>query len=84
MNNVIMRLVTVAEGYAPLTAVETVGTFTISALPGNAANVFFKGDDGSDVPWVPSEWHIFKHVNLAAILVKGAVGDKVSVVGGTW
>jgi hypothetical protein len=84
MNNVIMRLVTVTAGYTPLTAVETVGTFTVSALPGNTGNVLFKGDDGSDVPFIPGEWHILKHVDLHAIQVKGTVGDKVSVVGGTW
>ena len=84
MNNVIMRLVMVTAGYVPLASVATTGTFTVSALPGNTGNVLFKGDDGSDVPWIPGEWHIFKHTDLHTIQVKGTVGDKITVVGGTW
>ena len=84
MNNVIMRKVAVTSSYAPLIAGSLVGTFTISCPPGNSGPVNFLGDDGSDVPWIPGEWHIFKHVDLHAIQVKGTVGDKVTVVGGTW
>ncbi|MCX5683760.1 MAG: hypothetical protein NT049_08755 [Planctomycetota bacterium] len=85
MNNVIMRLITLDGGdYRPLSTVSLVGTFTISCPPANTASVRFKGDDGSDVPWIAGEWHEFKCVDLSGIQVKGAAGDTVSVVGGTW
>jgi hypothetical protein len=84
MNNVIMRKVTVTSAYAPLVAESVVGTFTISCPPSNSGPVNFLGDDGSDVPWIPSEWNIFKHIDLHTIQVKGTVGDKITVVGGTW
>ncbi len=84
MNNVIMRHVDVTETYQPLSGVQLVGTVTISTPPGNSADVLFRGDDGSDVPWIPGEWHDFISVNLAEIFVKGAVGDSVVIVGGTW
>jgi hypothetical protein len=84
MNNVIMRKIAVSSSYAPLVSGSLVGTFTISCPPANSGPVNFLGDDGSDIPWVASEWHIFKHVDLAAIKIKGTAGDVVTVVGGTW
>ena len=84
MNNILMRQVAVGADYAPLAAVQTVFSGTISCPPANAAVVYFKGDDGSDVPWVAGEWHEFKSVNLAEIQIKGTPGDTVTVVGGTW
>ena len=84
MNNVIMRKIDVTASYTPLATEKTVVTVTISAPPTNAANVLFKGDDGSDVLFVPGEWHRFKSINLADIQIKGTVGDVVTLVGGTW
>ena len=86
MNNVIMRLITLdGGGYKPLVSEPLVaGTVVVSCPPANAGPVYFKGDDGSDVPWTPSEWHEFKGVDLNGILVKGAAGDTVTLVGGTW
>lgn len=84
MNNFIMRKIDVAADYQPLSDVRLVGSVTLSCPPGNAANVYFKGDDDSDVPWVPGEWHEFQSINLAEIEIKGTVGDSVTVVGGTW
>ena len=84
MNNVIMRNITVTGSYQPLSSEKLVGSVTISAPPTNAGNVSFKGDDGSDVPWVPGEWHDFRSVNLAEIEIKGTPGDTVTIVGGTW
>jgi len=84
MNNTIMRKVTVVANYQPLSATELIGSVTISAQPTNSGPVYFKGDDGSDVPWLPGEWHRFVSVNLAEIEVKGTPGDVVTVVGGTW
>ena len=84
MNNIIMRKIDVTEDYTPLAAEKTVCTVTISAPPTNSANVFFKGDDGSDVPWISGEWHTLKSVDLADIQVKGTVGDVLTIVGGTW
>ena len=84
MNNAIMRKVTVTAEYAALASAETVASVTISTPPTNAGAVYFRGDDGSDVPWVPGEWHDFESVNLAAIFVKGTPGDLVTIAGGTW
>ena len=84
MNNTIMRKITVTAEYQPLSAERLVGSVTISTPPTNEADVVFRGDDGSDVPWVPGEWHHFRSVNLAEIKVKGSAGDSVTVVGGTW
>ena len=67
--------------YEPLSASSLMGSVTISCPPDNAGNVFFKGDDGSDVPWIPGEWHEFARVNLNDIQVKGTAGDVVTVVG---
>ncbi|MFO8015096.1 MAG: hypothetical protein R6X20_17550, partial [Phycisphaerae bacterium] len=68
----------------PLAASTTVASVTISCPPANAGTVYFKGDDGSDVPWVPGEWHSLVRVNLAEIEVKGTPGDVITLVGGTW
>ena len=84
MNNVLMRKVDVTGAYEPLVAERTVVSVTVSCPPTNAQVVYFKGDDGSDVPWLPGEWHEFRHVDLAAIEVKGTPGDTVTLVGGTW
>ena len=84
MNNVVMRKTTVTGDYQPLVPARLVASVTISTPPTNAGNVLFKGDDGSDVPWVPGEWHEFRSIDLAGVQVKGTPGDVVSLVGGTW
>jgi hypothetical protein len=85
MNNVIMRVVTIGADYQPLVSESLVaGTVVISCPPANAGPVFFKGDDGSDVPWVSGEWHQFRGIDLHEIQVKGTVGDTVTLVGGTF
>ena len=84
MNNVFMRKIDVTGNYLPLVSEKTVVTVTISTPPTNADNVLFKGDDGSDVFFLPGEWHFFKSVNLADIQIKGTVGDVLTLVGGTW
>lgn len=84
MNSTIMRRIAVATDYRRLSATPLVGSFEISAVPTNAASVCFLGDDGSDVPWVPGEYHAVYRVDLSRILVKGTPGDQVTVIGGTW
>ena len=84
MNNTIMRKIDVTADYQPLASGRLVGSVEISCSPDNAGAAYFLGDDGSDVPWVPGEWHHFRSVNLAEIKVKGTAGDVVTVVGGTW
>lgn len=84
MNNVIMRQVAVTAEYQALSPVGLIGGVTISCPPTNAQPVFFRGDDGSDVRWLPGQWETFRGVNLAEIFVKGAPGDVVTIVGGTW
>jgi hypothetical protein len=84
VNSTIMRRIPVTADYQPLSAVALVGSFEISAVPTNAASVFFQGDDGSDVPWMPGEYHAVYRVDLSRILAKGTPGDQVTVIGGTW
>ena len=84
MNNIIMRRVPVAADYQPVVTESLVASVTISTPPGNQATVYFKGDDGSDVPWAPGEWHVFRSVDLSTVQIKGTDGDIVTVVGGTW
>jgi len=84
MNNTIMRQIDVTADYQPLVADRLVATVTISCAPDNADVVYFLGDDGSDVPWRPGEWHSVHRVDLSEIQIKGTVGDTVTLVGGTW
>lgn len=84
MNNTVMRKITVTGTYQPLASSRLVASVTISCPPGNAGGVLFKGDDGSDVPWLAGEWHEFRSVDLSAVQVKGTPGDVVTVIGGTW
>ena len=84
MNNAILRKIDVTASYQPLVSESLVASVTISTPPTNSATVYFKGDDGTDVPWVPGEWHEFRSIDLAAIEIKGTVGDVVTVIGGSW
>ena len=84
MNNFIIRKVTVTASYQPLVSTKVIGSVTISCPPTNTGNVLFKGDDGTDVPWMPGEWHEFVSVNLNEMQIKGNAGDSVTVIGGTW
>ena len=84
MNNTVMRKVVVTAAYQPLVAQQLIATVEISALPSNVGPVFFQGDDGLDVPWIPGEYHTLNQINLAELKIKGTPGDAVSIVGGTW
>ncbi len=84
MNNVIMRKIVVTAEYQPLADRQLVGSVTISTPPGNGTDVIFRGDDGGEVPWIPGQWHDFRSIDLSAVQVKGAPGDVVTVVEGTW
>ena len=80
-SNIYMRTVDVTTSYAALESARTVASVTISCPPGNAGNVTFKGDDGSDVPWIPGEYHSFRDIDLSQIEIKGTSGDTVTIVG---
>jgi hypothetical protein len=84
MNNVIQRRIAVGAAYAPLSATPLVFSGDISCEPSNGAVVYFRGDDGSDVPWQKAEWHSVRGIDLATVFIKGTVGDHVTVIGGTW
>jgi hypothetical protein len=84
MNNTIMRKIVVTGTYAPLVSESLVGSVTISCLPTNAGDVFFKGDDGTDVPWKPGQWIDFRRIDLAKVEIKGTPGAVVTAIGGTW
>lgn len=84
MNNAIMRRVEVAADYQPLSDRKLVASVALSCLPSNSGPVYFRGDDGSDVPWMAGEWHEFWSVNLNEILIWGTPGDVITIIGGTW
>jgi hypothetical protein len=84
MNNLIMRKVNVTSSFQSLVSGRLVGSVTITAAPGNASEVYFRGDDGSEVPWVAGEFHSLRSIDLSSIQVKGNPGDLVTIVGGTW
>ncbi len=81
MNNTIMRKVEITENWKPLNQGSLFFAGSISCPPENAADVTFEGDDGSEVPWVPGEWHDFTLIDLSAVRVKGAAGDVVTIIG---
>ena len=85
MNNIVMRKVVVGADFQPITAqANEVATVEVSASPDNSGPVFFLGDDGSEVPFLPGEYHQFVRINLADLKVKGTPGDVVTFIGGSW
>ena len=84
MNNVIMRRIVVTPDFAPLSSGQLIGSVEISASPLNSAAVVFEGDNGDEVEWLPGEYHSFRRVDLSSIRLRGASGDVVTIVGGTW
>jgi len=83
-NNMILRRVEVTEGYRPLSERSLVMSGEICAPPFNPGPVFFRGDDGSDVPWIAGETHLAVRCDLSSLFVKGPEGAIITVVGGTW
>ena len=84
MNNIVQRRIVLDGSWQALAAAPLIATVDISCLPSNTGPVSFQGDDGSEVPWIPGEWHQFVSVDLAAIRVRGTIGDALTVIGGTW
>ena len=85
MNNLVQRVISVTPDWQPATALpEEIASVDVLALPTNAGPVEFLGDLGQAVPWQPGEWHSFSGINLAALRMRGLLGDRVTVVGGTW
>ena len=85
MNNIVMRKIVVTAQYQPLSDKDVeVVTVDVSTPPTNANVVFFRGDNGVDVPWIAGEYHTLKRINLAEVMVRGQPGDVVTLVGGTW
>jgi hypothetical protein len=84
MNTVIQRKIEVTPDYQPISSERLIGTFEISCLPTNADDVFFLGDDGSDVPWCSGEWHLLPRIDLSSVQIKGTIGDAITVIGGTY
>ena len=82
MQNIIQRVVTVTDSYAPPFPSRLIGTVTVTCLPGNAGTVYILSDDGlSDVPWAPGECVDFHSVDLASFQIKGTPGDKLTFKG---
>lgn len=84
MNNVIMRKVELTEDYRPLSDRPLVMSGEICAPPFNAGPVYFRGDDGADIPWIPGEFHRVVRCNIADIHAKGPEGCILTIIGGTW
>ena len=84
MNNVIMRKVELSGDYRPLSDRSLVLSGVISAPPYNPGPVFFRGDDGSDVPWIAGEFHTVVRCDMAELHAKGPEGAVLTIVGGTW
>ena len=84
MNVIIQRKIDVQTSYTQLVKESTIVSGEILCPPGNAGVVYFRGDDGADVPWQAGEWHEVHAVDLAKIQIKGTVGDIVTFVGGIW
>jgi hypothetical protein len=85
MNNIIMLKVTGNYGTQPLSATKLIASVTISCPPTNAGTVYLKvGTSGTEVPWVPGEWHEFKNIDLSTLYVRGNPPDTVTIIGGTW
>lgn len=84
-NSIVIRKATVGAAFAPLVSeAHLIASVEIACLPGNAGPITFLGDDGSEVAWVPGEYHEFKSVDLSKISVKGTPGDALNIIGGTW
>jgi hypothetical protein len=83
-NNLIMRRKAVAADWQPLVDARLIGSGVISCPPTNSGNIIFEGDDGSEVPWLPGEWHAVRCVDFNEVRVKGTPGDMVEIKGGTW
>jgi hypothetical protein len=84
VNNLVQRRIALTADWQPLSAVSLVASVDVSCPPMNAGVAWFQGDDGSEVPWIPGEWHQFLRVDLGAIRVRGTPGDAITVIGGTW
>ena len=84
MNNTYFASIVLAADYQALAAERTVLTVTVSALPGNAAPAYLKNGAGQEVPLQPGEWHTLVDIDLADLQAKGAIGDSLTIVGGTW
>ena len=83
-NNLIMRRFEVTEDYRPLSDKPLVMSGEICSPPLNPGPVFFRGDNGSDVPWIAGECHLVVRCDLSEWFVKGPEGAIVTIVGGTW
>ena len=84
MHNLVQRRVTVTADWQLISEVSLVASVDVSCLPQNVGLVWFQGDDGSEVPWLPGEWHQFQRIDLGALRVRGTPGDTLTVIGGTW
>lgn len=84
MNNVVQRQIALTPDWQPLSVVPLVASVDVSCLPQNIGLAWFEGDDGSEVPWLPGEWHQFQRVDLNRLRVRGSSGDAITVIGGTW
>lgn len=84
MHNVVQRRIALTAEWQPIAVGSLIASVDVSCLPTNSGPVFFQGDDGEAVPWIPGEWHQFWSIDLAALRVRGTPGDAITVIGGTW
>lgn len=83
-NNVVLKTIELTGDFQPLTDASLVATVTLSAPPDNTASATLRTPNGSEVNFMPGEWHTLHRVDLAHLEAKGDAGDTLSLVGGTW
>jgi hypothetical protein len=80
-NRVIAISVTLASGYAALSATALVADVEITSISTNA-DAYILGSDGTThVIWKAGQTHTFVGVDLASIQMKGTAGNVVTIIG---
>lgn len=82
MSELVSRKFAVNSHFRPIVTTRMILTCELVAAPDNLATVYLQGDDGSEVPLVPGQFHSLFGVDLNTVKVKGTAGDFVLIVGG--
>jgi hypothetical protein len=85
MNNIVMLKIAMNNGTQQVSTTKLIASVTISCLPTNTGSVYFKvGTTGTEVPFIPGEWHTLKCIDLSTLYVRGNSPDAITLIGGTW
>ena len=83
-NNLILRVVELTEEFKPLSSQSLIGTVTISAPPSNTGPVFLRAGPGEEAWLVNGECHLLHRIELSSLEAKGAPGNVLTIIGGSW